>query len=443
MKYIFIVFVSMYFVGCAQNELKPKQIAEDSPKEEFVEIHDLKNLPQDSKSYLNNTNIGLLNTTQESFEEEYFRVWNKLPTDTKKVAMWPFRAYKPGESYGENLKVIDDDFFLKMEDNANFEKYKSINKNGLTLNHLSIRAFPTSKPLLRNPELAGEGFPFDYMQNSTVSANKPILISHYSKDKEWAYIFTSFTGGWVKTNDIVVVDKKYTDKWQKAQQVFLIKDGVSIYSEDGRFLFKSKIGMMLALVGEDSKNYKVLTLSSYNGLKPLYLKSKISKAIAHKGILDYTNKNVELIMNEIAKSKYGWGGIYDQRDCSSTLRDLYSPFGLWLPRNSFQQAKKGSIVKIDGLSNEEKIKTIKEKAVPFKTFLYKKGHILLYVGAYKDTVVAFHNIWGIKTKVDNVEGRLVVGKAVFSSLNLGSNQKGYDVDSGILNNLESINTISN
>ncbi len=438
MKYILIALITIVFIGCSTNPIQIKPIDKMSKNE----IYDLVHLPQSVKPYLKNIKIDSIKSTQHNYEENYFRVWNKIPADSKETAMWPFRAYNLNESYGENLQPLEENFFLSMKNNANFEKYKTINKNALTLNHLNIRGFPTAKPLLRNPSLAGEGFPFDYMQNSTISANKPILVSHYSKDKEWVYIFTSFTGGWVKANEIVIVDKKYTNLWQKAQQVFLIKDGIPIYDKNSRFLFKSKIGMMLALVSEDSQSYTVLTVASYKGDKPLYLKSKISKTIAHKGIMRYTKENITLIMDEISKSKYGWGGIYNQRDCSSTLRDFYAPFGLWLPRNSSQQAKKGKVIQLDGLSKELKIKTIKDEAIPFKTLFYKKGHILLYVGTYDDTIVVFHNIWGIRTKEKGKEGRLVVGKAIFSSLSLGSHQRNFDKEAEILTNLKSMNILS-
>ena len=442
MKYIFSVLVAVLFIGCASNGVNPENMQRNTNIDGKIKISDLLNLPQNASAYLETIEIKNIKLAQSDYEENYFRVWNKIPADTKETAMWPFNTYSAKDSYGENLQPIGEDFFTTMKENANFEKYKSVNKNALTLKHLSIRGFPTSKPLLRKPSLAGEGFPFDYMQNSTVSANKPILVSHYSKDKEWVYIFTSFTGGWVKSDDVVIVDKKYTQIWQKAEQVFLIKDGVSIYDTDGRFLFKSKIGMMLALVGENKKYYTVLTISSYKADKPLYLKSKISKEIAHKGIMKFNNENISSIMDEIAKSKYGWGGIYDQRDCSSTLRDFYAPFGLWLPRNSYQQAKIGEVINLEALNSEEKLKVIKEKAIPFKTFFYKKGHILLYVGIYNDTVVAFHNIWGIKIKKDNTEGRLLIGKAIFSSLSIGSDQKDFDSEEEILKNIESINIVS-
>ena len=72
-----------------------------------------------------------------------------------------------------------------------------------------------------DPSLAGEGFPFDYMQNSIIAANKPIFISHYSKDREWAYIFSSFTSGWIKTGEfdlILVSDRGDFDHWKRVTE---------------------------------------------------------------------------------------------------------------------------------------------------------------------------------------------------------------------------------
>ena len=41
--------------------------------------------------------------------------------------------------------------------------------------------------------------------------------------------------------------------------------------------------------------------------------------------------------------------MYQERDCSSTLRDLFTPFGLWLPRNSGQQAGEGIYISLKDL----------------------------------------------------------------------------------------------
>jgi hypothetical protein len=148
------------------------------------------------------------------------------------------------------------------------------------------------------------------------------------------------------------------------------------------------------------------------------------------------------ITKEVSKTNYGWGGMYEQRDCSSMLRDMFTPFGIWLPRNSYQQSKVGKIISLKDMSEEKKIITIKEKAIPFQTLLYKKGHIVLYVGTYNDDIVVFHNTWGIKTKKDGVEGRLIIGRAIFSTLKLGEEQKDYDKSSELLKNMTSMNIIT-
>ncbi|WP_373070898.1 SH3 domain-containing protein [Sulfurimonas sp.] len=452
MKYIVLFFSFLFMIACSSGPEVQKidNTKENRKKNDIQEstnanqIYDLQRFEQNSWAYLKDIEIKELSVKQEDFESSYFSPWNRIPTDSKETAMWPFYSYKHGDMYGENLKLIEEQVFEDIKDNADFDSYKTLNQRAITLKHINIRAFPTSKPMFKDPNIAGEGFPFDYMQNSTISANKPLLISHYSKDKQWAYVFTSFTGGWVEAKDIIDIDKKYTDLWQRAKQIFLIKDNIPLYDKNGNFLFNSRVGMMLSLIEEDKDNYTVLTVSSYKNHQPNYHKTKISKNISHKEIMDFNKENIQKIFDEVAKSKYGWGGLYGERDCSSTIRDIYTPFGVWFPRNSYQQSRVGKTISMENLSDQEKIELIKKDAIPFKTLLYKKGHILIYVGVDKDEVIAFHNTWGIKTKDnDDKEGRVIVGKSVYSSLRLGSNQKDYDKDSEILKNLLSMNIVVN
>ncbi len=486
MKYIFIILSIIIFAGCSKKEIifvkektaEPKlmlpELIQQKPIEQEIvkqklediilrlddnltcdelvdikpkktqEIYDLIHMPQEPTPYLKNIkeNVPIYNA-QKKYKKYYFSMWNiKKPIESLSSVKWPFASYCVGESYGENFQLLKKSFFDTMLENANFNTFATINKKALTLKETNIRAYPTIKPLLMDPSLAGEGFPFDYMQNSIIAANKPIFISHYSKDREWAYIFSSFTSGWIKTDEFVILNKQYTDKWQKAQQVRIVKEGIPIYSDSGGFLFKSKIGMMFALISENKKTYTILTVSSYKNSKPLFIKSKIQKNIAQKEVLTFNRSNLANIIDEVSISNYGWGGMYGQRDCSSMLRDLFSPFGIWLPRNSYRQSKIGKVISFNGMNDEDKIKLIKEKAIPFQTLLYKKGHIVLYVGTYNDEIVVFHNTWGIKTLKDDVEGRIVIGKAVFSSLKLGKNQENYDEESEILRNLKSMNILT-
>lgn len=446
MYYLYIACVVFLFNSCSTQETSLSNTTMQEHKDiaavkKVHYIEDLKTVPQDVRYFTQNLQKSAL-FPQEAYEKNYFRVWNLDEISISlSSAKWAHTTFHVGDTYGENLQLLTEEFFSSNLDNANYEKYKSLNKKALTLVNVNVRAFPTNKPLLRDPNLAGEGFPFDYIQNTSIAPNKPLLISHYSKDKEWAFVESSFAFGWVKTRNIAVIDDKYTKQWQKAQQVFIVKEGVPIYSEENNFLFKSRIGMMLALVDEDEETYTVLTIGRYKNKKPLYIQSKISKSIAHKGVLAFNKKNITMVLKEVAKTNYGWGGMFAQRDCSSTLRDFYAPFGLWLPRNSSQQSKQGKVINLKNKPIDEKVAILKKEGVPFRTLVYKKGHIALYVGQYNNRAIIFQNVWGVKTKKDGVEGRFIIGRPIFSTLEVGKNLDDFDANASMLSKLESISIL--
>ena len=436
MKYLYLSVIIVLLGACASIENTKSPVTQEIAVEVVQEVSDLTTVSQDINTYTQNLHFTSLGS-QDEYEKKYFRVWNiDTISISSKDAQWAHRSYIYGKSYGVNLQLLDKSFFQEMLTKANFEAYASINKNAVSLKTLSLRAFPTQEALLLDPSRAGEGFPFDYLQNSLISANKPLIISHYSRDGEWAFVESSFAFGWVKRRDISLLDKKYTDLWQEAEQIFITKDGVPIYGEND-FLFNSRLGMMFALISEDEESYTVLSISNYKNSKPLYLKSKLSKSIAHKGILEFNAQNINSIFASLSDVVYGWGGMYEQRDCSSTLRDFYAPFGLWLPRNSYKQSLSGELISLEGLSDKEKLNKI-SLATPFRTLVYKKGHIALYVGSIETKVIIYQNVWGVKTLKDGVEGRFIVGKPVFSTLEIGKNLKEYDATSSMLKKAKSI-----
>lgn len=98
------------------------------------------------------------------------------------------------------------------------------------------------------------------------------------------------------------------------------------------------------------------------------------------------------------------------------MHDLLIPFGIWLPRNSAAQARSGQFSSLEGLGPRDKDALILREAEPFRTLLWMKGHIGLYVGEYKGRPVFFHNVWGVRNHLkDGREGRVILGRAVLST----------------------------
>ena len=444
MHKLYIFFILLGLSACSKQSIKPIAIIEDEPIEisqEHLVLQDLKNIPQES-SYYSHV-VSTQKASLESFLERYFSIWsyNIFPINIDD-AMWAYKTFEYGNSYGENLQLLEEEFFNTALLNSNFDAYATLNQRAVTLKLVNLRAFPTVKPLFKDPSKAGEGFPFDYMQNSTVAANKPLLISHYSEDKEWAFVASSFAFGWVKADEIAYITQNYSELWKNAQQIFVTKEGVPLYNQDGSFLYSSRIGMVLPLIKENEASYTVLTITRDKKGRAYYSHTEILKEYANKGLLEFKPSTVDTILNQLKESHYGWGGLYGERDCSSTIRDFFIPFGVWLPRNSSMQSKEGDMVSLENLSEEEKIALIRQRAIPFRTLLYKPGHIVLYVGENSNQEpIVFQNVWGVKTHKKEKEGRFIVGKSIFSTLKLGEELESYDKESSFLSQLKSFNTL--
>ena len=156
-----------------------------------------------------------------------------------------------------------------------------------------------------------------------------------------------------------------------------------------------------------------------------------------------TPRAVARIGDRMMGQTYGWGGLYGGRDCSAMMRDLFVAFGLWLPRNSSAQAGEGMRYDFAPLSPEGREKALLRQGRPFRTLVHFPGHIALYVGEWEGRPVIFHNVWGIRTTMDDGrEGRLVLGRALISSLRPGE-ERG-DVESGnlLLRRMDTISIIS-
>ena len=98
-------------------------------------------------------------------------------------------------------------------------------------------------------------------------------------------------------------------------------------------------------------------------------------------------------------------------------------------------------ISLENMSDEVKIKTIKKHAIAFRTILYKKGHIVLYAGTFNDKIIIYHNTWAIKTEKEGNEGRFIIGKPIFSTLEVGKNLVHHKEDALIIKQLLKMSTL--
>lgn len=347
-----------------------------------------------------------------NFIRKWFSPWNTHITKSFNPTLMLNGIDRFSEGYiGENKLPHKKAFLSKLKNNCNTENTLPGNLLGITISHTNARVLPTNKPFFLPEYLAGEGFPFDYLQNSAIWASTPIKILHYSRDSLWAYCRSPFCYGWIPTSDFALLNSTQVSVLMARRIYFAIKDDAIIKS--GLNTQKSKIGSVFFGAEEEGK---IIFFSRDQSCYAIFNDAVIDLE-AISGYYDFTYSNAIDVIEEMWNKPYGWGGMYENRDCSALLRDFYQTFGIWLPRNSTQQINEYQTKEILQTEDHQKKKTdIVEKYVPFTSLVWKPGHIALLVGNYNNEPLVFQSIWGLKSKRLDKKGRLLIGGTVITSV---------------------------
>lgn len=374
---------------------------------------DILELSQKPSDYVLSEETKLL--SKKELAEKIFRPWSS-----------PFCAQEKGraealklltkEGYGENLTPWSQK--EKEGLTAYARELTKIDKIAITIRNADIRALPSKRAFFFDPSQVGEGFPFDYFQESRIYAQTPLKVLFATKDGAFYYVSNYVSDGWIDAREVLFLKEGEAEKIKKASLFATIKDKSATYDENGLFLEKMAVGSFLF---RDDDGFFGATQTG------------IAKIAANDGdfaalpIL-FSQKAFSTLAETLMDEAYGWGGAFDNRDCSMFLRDLYLPFGVYLPRNSKEQADIGgkSYTKISMLPESQKADYISKNGLPFETLLYLKGHIMLYIGHKEGVPVVLHDVWGFAYSKDGKERRYVIGKPTISTLYLGAAMDGFE-----------------
>ena len=395
-------------------------------------IKDIASIPQNFGQFGVDLNSSFA-IYQEEFVKRYYEPWDDDINISRIDFDFGEKYFQNKTHYGDNKQEISQSFKDKLVANANKESFPSMEKNGITIRNTDCRLLPTSKPFFLDFSKESGGYPFDYMQNSIIHINTPIKVLHYSKDFAFVYVKSPYVEGWISSSDIAFVSKKDIKRVKNMKLNTPINDDISI-SDANNFISKVYIG---AVFWEDKNSNLYIFKGDYNSKGVLtkiksYGENGENKSANFQQIPQMPSKEtLQKIASSLYGQNYGWGGFLQNRDCSMMIRDFYTTFGLFMPRNSYDQAndKSEEILSLAGKTREEKIAIIKEKGIPFATLLYMKGHIMMYIGTFDDEIVIFHSFWSIKTLN---KGRFIVGGSFVTSLTPGIELAEFDHENGTL-----------
>lgn len=368
----------------------------------------------------------------KDFFDKYFKPWSATKVSFSKIeAMWG-NSYRYKKVYLENHQLATADWFDKQIINSNFDDYNTLTKKAIMLKNTNIRVLPTNSPMFYDPTQPGEGFPFDYNQNSAIKINTPIMVSHLSKDRAWAYVESGNVGGWVEIGTIAFVDKKFIQEFKNSNYFVSIKEKFPIY--DPIFREYVKVATIFPKKGDE-----YIIAKKDDDLNAVITYINLNDDEVEAMPLAFNTENRIKIAKQLMDEPYGWGGFLNNRDCSSFTQDYFATFGKYLHRNSKSQISNGKYLDMSNLSNDEKKEFVKKNGVPFSTLVYLKGHIMLYIGIKGNEPLVMHNIWSVRLKDETGKKyRYIIGKATITTLEPGKEMKDYDEDNNILKRVEGI-----
>lgn len=429
-KAICCLFLCILAVGCA-------------PRQPGI-VKDIEVLPQNVRHYLDQCSREIISPCRqtelyEDFLTRFFMPWNRQKAMfTRQEIFRGLDWYRSVDIYGENNLPLSSGWINEMRNKSNPSEYPLLHHPGISVIHASMRVLPTHRPVFYNPSRPGEGFPFDYMQNTLIPAGTPLLITHESTDGEWVLAETGFAAGWIRRHEFAMVDDDFARVYQTNALAGFTADDAVVINHKGEFLVSGRVGMALPLtsVQEHEEFWQVLVPGRNHLGHAKAMPALVSKKDCRQMPFAPTRDNFAEILNSLMGQNYGWGGLYENRDCSALIKDIFSGFGLFLPRNSRAQAEAGLFIPLDGLSAAEKKELIAAQGRPLMTILYMPGHVMLYIGQNPASgeVVVYHTIWGLRTwrPFQKEQGRWVIGRTVITSLEPGKEMPGLVRPQGLL-----------
>lgn len=444
---VLAVFLLLAF-GCAKPPPPPVSFTPPPSPKGTGEVEDLRVLPQNLLAYVQpatadkplypQEQIGL---RLENFMHEWTAPWRMShPGYSRKAVETIFHRFEKSPGFGRDGQHNPPSFAASLHAAAGLGSYPNVVRKAVTVKNTNLRGMPTPSPRFADPSLPGEGYPFDYLQHTSLPPGTPLLVTHASRDGSWLLAESALTFGWLPATDVAYVDEAAIAAFSTTRLAAVVKDQTAL-PEVG---ITVDVGAVFPLAGPaDASGLTVFVpvraASGAAELRRVRLPAGAGVAMP----MPMTPRNVATVGNQFMGKAYGWGGIDGKRDCSALTHDLFVPFGIYLPRNSASQAAYGGSVPLGDLPNDQKEATILSQGIPFATLVWMQGHILVYVGQYKNHPVVFHAPWGLRTFTNTGrDGRLVLGRVVVTTLRAGEELPAVGPSHILLNRVRSLSILA-
>ena len=324
----------------------------------------------------------------------------------------------------ENHRLRDPGFYGRMGALVAIEEVPDVIKvkYGLTVKRTSVRLMPTDMLLQRRPKEPQ----FDILQSSVLDIGQPVALYHLSRDREWGAVQTAFCFGWVRLADIALSPgKKHVDNFlASGRPVLAVANAVTVFSDSDMLvpLDHLQMGSWLPLDERIPGGYFVRIPQRRQAGELRFGRAYIQESRdTAQGFLEFTEEGVINAAFKQLGNAYGWGGTGVGTDCSKFILNVFSVFGVELPRTSFLQVRSLSVMNApEGAVEKRKFL---ESLPPGRALLQFPGHIGLYLGAVGGHHYMIHSLSAYRIPGEGEDEEIKVERVLVSDLLLGQGSR--------------------
>ncbi len=336
--------------------------------------------------------------------------------------------------YGQNYRPHTARWIDEIERNMNLQQFAQApryvpNSRAIATDALLVRELPTMDPSFYSHRLAGEGYPFDNLQISSVRPGTPLYVLGHSVDGAWDYVQTPDVQGWVQAGGLGFVDESFIAAWSHRSSDgwgVVIAAATPVNDDGGTFRFNATAGTLLPLAQKTAQapasQYRVLVPARDIDGRAALRQARLPDAVLAPAPIAATPHHLATLIKSLIGRPYGWGNMNFYNDCSSELQSIFSAFGVWLPRHSSAQMTAGDMTDLSSATPAQRLDYLIRHGKPMLTLVYIGGHVMLYLGNTTHnghTVpLVYQDIWGLSPADDS--RRAVIGGSVIFPLLLRS-----------------------
>ncbi|HBC93614.1 MAG TPA: glycoside hydrolase [Pelotomaculum sp.] len=333
------------------------------------------------------------------------------------------RSFPDEDRYSGGLKV-DSSYYEILRSQMNLPGIMDKNEVSLALavRRTSIRTFPTADESLSEPD----DHDFDLFQETAVGPAEPVLLLHQSLDGQWYFVQTCNYNGWMPAGDVAIAGARQTWLAYIQPETFLVVTGNRLKLDNGPYPgLELTMGTKVPLETNDAVTSQAYTieLPARGARGELEFKTVLLplSADVSVGYLPYTRANIIRQAFKILGERYGWGGLFNGRDCSAFVMDVYKSFGFMLPRNGDEQEQSaGQTVRFEGQDSNQRYALL-DTLLPGAS-LHTPTHELLYLGRHEGRYYVIHDVTSVgdprHPNADGSPGILTLNRVVVSDLSL-------------------------